>query len=154
MPPKKSSVDHELIRDLARLLTETNLTEIEIQGAEHRVRVARMPGGTVIRKPLPPASMRNVSLRARGFSTILSGSDRSATRCIRSAVASGFGLGRADLRKPKGMARNIDDSARIGRKTKAAPFDAALSIVHARGLSSRWNPCANAGQAWSGNVRP
>jgi acetyl-CoA carboxylase biotin carboxyl carrier protein len=47
MPPKKSSVDHDLIRDLARLLTETNLTEIEIQGAEHRVRVARMPGGPV-----------------------------------------------------------------------------------------------------------
>jgi acetyl-CoA carboxylase biotin carboxyl carrier protein len=48
MPPKKSSsLDHDLIRDLARLLTETNLTEIEIQGAELRVRVARMPGGSV-----------------------------------------------------------------------------------------------------------
>ena len=48
MPPKKSSsLDHDLIRDLARLLTETNLTEIEIQGAELRVRVARMPGGAV-----------------------------------------------------------------------------------------------------------
>ncbi len=47
MPPKKSSVDHELIRDLARLLTETNLTEIEIQGVDQRVRVARMPGGMV-----------------------------------------------------------------------------------------------------------
>jgi acetyl-CoA carboxylase biotin carboxyl carrier protein len=47
MPPKKSSVDHELIRDLARLLTETNLTEIEIESDDHRVRVARTPAGSV-----------------------------------------------------------------------------------------------------------
>jgi acetyl-CoA carboxylase biotin carboxyl carrier protein len=39
MPP--SSVDHELIRALARLLDETGLTEIEIEQKGLRVRVGR-----------------------------------------------------------------------------------------------------------------
>ena len=37
----KSGVDHDLIRDLARLLDETNLTEIEFERDGQRVRVAR-----------------------------------------------------------------------------------------------------------------
>jgi acetyl-CoA carboxylase biotin carboxyl carrier protein len=36
-----SGVDHELIRELARLLDETNLTEIEFERDGQRVRVAR-----------------------------------------------------------------------------------------------------------------
>lgn len=43
MPPKTSPLDHDLIRELARLLTETNLTEIEIEQEDLRVRVARTP---------------------------------------------------------------------------------------------------------------
>jgi acetyl-CoA carboxylase biotin carboxyl carrier protein len=38
---KSSSVDEELIRDLADLLNETGLTEIEIEHKDLRVRVAR-----------------------------------------------------------------------------------------------------------------
>ncbi|MCW5714123.1 MAG: acetyl-CoA carboxylase biotin carboxyl carrier protein [Bauldia sp.] len=41
MPSKKPGVEEELIRELARLLTETNLTEIEIEREDLRVRVAR-----------------------------------------------------------------------------------------------------------------
>ena len=41
-----SSVDQNLIRELAKLLDETNLTEIEIERSGLRVRVAR--GGGVI----------------------------------------------------------------------------------------------------------
>jgi acetyl-CoA carboxylase biotin carboxyl carrier protein len=37
------AVDHELIRELARLLDETGLTEIEFERAGERVRVARQP---------------------------------------------------------------------------------------------------------------
>ena len=37
----KPGVDHDLIRELAKLLTETNLSEIEIEKADLRVRVAR-----------------------------------------------------------------------------------------------------------------
>jgi acetyl-CoA carboxylase biotin carboxyl carrier protein len=40
MPPK-ATVDHDLIRELARLLDETGLTEIEIEQEGLRVRVGR-----------------------------------------------------------------------------------------------------------------
>jgi len=38
---KKSTVDQSLIRDLAALLTETDLTEIEVEQDDFRIRVAR-----------------------------------------------------------------------------------------------------------------
>ena len=41
MSESKSAVDHDLIRELARLLDETNLTEIEFERDGQRVRVAR-----------------------------------------------------------------------------------------------------------------
>jgi acetyl-CoA carboxylase biotin carboxyl carrier protein len=39
--PKKSAIDHDLIRDLAKLLDETGLSEIEFEQHGTRVRVAR-----------------------------------------------------------------------------------------------------------------
>jgi acetyl-CoA carboxylase biotin carboxyl carrier protein len=47
-------IDHDLIRDLARLLEETGLTEIEFERDGQRVRVARegpMAGGAAPRSP-------------------------------------------------------------------------------------------------------
>ena len=41
MASKKSSIDQELLRNLASLLTETDLTEIEIEQDDFRIRVAR-----------------------------------------------------------------------------------------------------------------
>ena len=38
---QKPTIDHDLIRELARLLEETGLTEIEFERDGHRVRVAR-----------------------------------------------------------------------------------------------------------------
>jgi acetyl-CoA carboxylase biotin carboxyl carrier protein len=40
---QRRTVDHELIRELARLLDETGLTEIEFEREGQRVRVARQP---------------------------------------------------------------------------------------------------------------
>ena len=40
-PTGKAAVDHDLIRELARLLDETGLTEIEFERDGQRVRVAR-----------------------------------------------------------------------------------------------------------------
>ncbi|MCX7314231.1 MAG: acetyl-CoA carboxylase biotin carboxyl carrier protein [Alphaproteobacteria bacterium] len=61
MPPKdkdmaeeKSSIDKELIRELAKLLDETGLTEIEIERAGLRVRVGR--GSTMIQAAAPGAA--------------------------------------------------------------------------------------------------
>src|SRR5262245_7515659 len=54
----KSAIDHELIRELAKLLDETGLTEIEIEREGLRVRVGR--GGAahavpVVGVPMPTA---------------------------------------------------------------------------------------------------
>jgi acetyl-CoA carboxylase biotin carboxyl carrier protein len=41
MSDKKPIVDQELIRDLAKLLTETGLTEIEVERDDTRIRIVR-----------------------------------------------------------------------------------------------------------------
>jgi len=41
MAIKKTSVDQDLIRDLANILTETDLTEIEVEQEDLRIRVSR-----------------------------------------------------------------------------------------------------------------
>jgi acetyl-CoA carboxylase biotin carboxyl carrier protein len=41
MPEKKHGIDKDLIRDLATLLKETDLSEIEVEQAGFRIRVAR-----------------------------------------------------------------------------------------------------------------
>jgi acetyl-CoA carboxylase biotin carboxyl carrier protein len=47
--PKGPTIDHEVIRDLARLLDETGLTEIAIEQDGVSVRVARHSGGGLAR---------------------------------------------------------------------------------------------------------
>ncbi|MGH6770350.1 MAG: acetyl-CoA carboxylase biotin carboxyl carrier protein [Xanthobacteraceae bacterium] len=49
------AIDHDLIRELAQLLDETNLTEIEYERAGQRIRVARQ-SNTVIAGPAMTAS--------------------------------------------------------------------------------------------------
>ena len=41
MSTKKTGIDQQLIRDLAGILDETNLTEIEVEQGDLRVRVSR-----------------------------------------------------------------------------------------------------------------
>ena len=43
MSTKKPGVDQQLIRDLASILDETNLTEIEVEQEDLRIRVSRTP---------------------------------------------------------------------------------------------------------------
>lgn len=57
MAVKKSSIDTTLIRELADMLNDTNLGEIEVEEGELRIRVAR--GGSVVSAPSfaqPPAA--------------------------------------------------------------------------------------------------
>jgi acetyl-CoA carboxylase biotin carboxyl carrier protein len=53
MSEPKDAIDKELIRELAKLLDETGLTEIEIERAGLRVRVGR--GGSPAAAAAPPA---------------------------------------------------------------------------------------------------
>lgn len=43
MSTKKTGIDQQLIRDLAGILDETNLTEIEVEQDDLRIRVSRTP---------------------------------------------------------------------------------------------------------------
>lgn len=60
--PEKKTVDRELIRDLAQLLDETELTEIEIEQHGIRVRVQRSPA--VIAAPAPAPAARQGDARS------------------------------------------------------------------------------------------
>ncbi|MCO5065972.1 MAG: acetyl-CoA carboxylase biotin carboxyl carrier protein [Rhizobiaceae bacterium] len=53
MSIKKSAVDQQLIRDLAGILNDTNLTEIEVELGDLKVRVSR--GGTAVQAYAAPA---------------------------------------------------------------------------------------------------
>ena len=52
----KLEVDQQLIRDLAAILDETGLTEIEVSDDDNRVRVARGGGTVVAQAPAPMAA--------------------------------------------------------------------------------------------------
>jgi len=56
MADKKPGIDKNLIRDLAALLKETELSEIEIEQGDFRIRVSRggVPMPTAIAYPEPP----------------------------------------------------------------------------------------------------
>jgi len=51
----KLSIDPDVIRELASLLDETNLSEIEWEEADQRVRVSRGGGGQVVAAPMAAA---------------------------------------------------------------------------------------------------
>jgi acetyl-CoA carboxylase biotin carboxyl carrier protein len=52
MSDKKTIIDQSLIRDLANLLTETGLTEIEVEREDTRIRVARAPAPAAVQVPV------------------------------------------------------------------------------------------------------
>lgn len=57
MSTKKSAIDQELIRDLAGILNDTNLTEIEVELGDLKVRVSRQPAAVhAIAAPVPVAA--------------------------------------------------------------------------------------------------
>src|SRR5690606_23846381 len=53
MASRKIEIDSELIDQLSKLLDSNDLTEIEVQNGDQRVRVAR--GGTVVAAPVAAA---------------------------------------------------------------------------------------------------
>jgi acetyl-CoA carboxylase biotin carboxyl carrier protein len=56
MSDKKPIVDQSLIRELAALLNETGLTEIEVERDDTRIRVARSAAPAVIHAPMPASA--------------------------------------------------------------------------------------------------
>ena len=56
MSTKRSGIDQQLIRDLAGILDETNLTEIEVEQEDLRIRVSRTPAPVQAYAPAPVAA--------------------------------------------------------------------------------------------------
>ena len=54
MAEKNKIIDHDIIRELADLLTETGLTEIEFERDDTRIRVARNPAPVAAAAPVAP----------------------------------------------------------------------------------------------------
>ncbi|MBW9066276.1 acetyl-CoA carboxylase biotin carboxyl carrier protein [Rhizobium herbae] len=53
MADKKSGIDQTLIRDLANILNETDLTEIEVEQEDLRIRVSRAGTPQYVSAPVP-----------------------------------------------------------------------------------------------------
>jgi acetyl-CoA carboxylase biotin carboxyl carrier protein len=65
MSTKKSGIDQQLIRDLAEILNETQLTEIEVEQDDLRVRVSRQPAAVQsFAAPAPAAAAAPVQVAA------------------------------------------------------------------------------------------
>jgi acetyl-CoA carboxylase biotin carboxyl carrier protein len=55
MAEKKAAFDKELVEDLAKILNETDLTEIEVEHGDMRVRVSREPAQQIVSQQVAPA---------------------------------------------------------------------------------------------------
>ena len=53
MTKAKSNIDQDLIRELAKLLEETGLSELEVEQEGTRIRVARGARNVVASAPIP-----------------------------------------------------------------------------------------------------
>jgi acetyl-CoA carboxylase biotin carboxyl carrier protein len=68
MADNKPAIDKELIRELAKLLDETGLTEIEIERAGLRVRVGR--GGTAVHIAAPGGAIAPLAAAVPAMATL------------------------------------------------------------------------------------
>jgi acetyl-CoA carboxylase biotin carboxyl carrier protein len=109
MSTKKSGVDQQLIRDLAQILDETNLTEIEVEQDDMRIRVCRQAAAIHAAAPAP------VYAQAPAAPAPAPSSDRPATAAdvSRNAVPSPM-VGTAYSAAAPGSAPFIE----IGQKVK------------------------------------
>ena len=108
MAEKKSMVDQALIRELADLLTETGLTEIEIDRAGTRVRVAR--GGAMMYAPQTPAPPPGATPASKA-------DDRSGEPASRAGAVTSPMVGTAYLSPEPGARAYVDigDTVREGQ---------------------------------------
>jgi acetyl-CoA carboxylase biotin carboxyl carrier protein len=68
MADKKPGIDQTLIRDLANILNETDLTEIEVEQDDLRIRVSRAGTPQYVSAPVPAAAP--VQIASAGVSAV------------------------------------------------------------------------------------
>jgi acetyl-CoA carboxylase biotin carboxyl carrier protein len=78
---KQSPIDPELVRELARLIAETDLTEIEVAKGDLRIRVARSLSGpvTMPAAQMPAALPSPVPAAISAPATAMAGADHPGT---------------------------------------------------------------------------
>ena len=65
MKPSKSPIDTALVKEIAELLSETDLTEIEVQHDQLRIRVVRAPAPvTIAQAPAAPLAAAPAAIAA------------------------------------------------------------------------------------------
>jgi acetyl-CoA carboxylase biotin carboxyl carrier protein len=120
----KTSVDHELIRELAKLLDETGLSEIEIDRDGLRVRVARgAPGmATAAAVLAPPAA---AALAADAAAKPLTDDPVTHPGCVRSPM-----VGTAFLAPEPGAAPFIEVGTRVSQGQTLLIIEAMKTMNH------------------------
>ena len=87
------NIDPDLVRKLAGLLDEANLSENEYESGGRRIRVARQVVGTLPQAPAPAATALLPAVATAGAAPVRAGtpvtSPRRGTNCRRSASGTG-----------------------------------------------------------------
>jgi len=86
MAEKKNGIDQALIRDLANILKDTDLTEIEVEQDDLRIRVSRNSQTVYAAAPQFPAYAAPMAAPAAGVAPV------TATAAAAPAAAAGFTL--------------------------------------------------------------
>ena len=70
MAEKKSAFDKDLVSDLANILNDTDLTEIEVEHGEMRIRVSREPAPQMVNYASAPAAQAAPSAAPAASSSV------------------------------------------------------------------------------------
>jgi len=100
MTTKKSTVDQQLIRDLALILDETNLTEIEVEQNDMRVRVSRQSSGGAVHYAPPAPAMAPAPAQQSAAVTEASAATERARNAVPSPMVGTAYLAAAPGAKP------------------------------------------------------
>jgi acetyl-CoA carboxylase biotin carboxyl carrier protein len=120
----KAGVDQELIRELAQLLTETGLTEIEIDREGMRVRVARQLAPTVAAAPVAVA-LQPASALAQAPAGAAADDPAKHPGCVRSPM-----VGVAYLGPEPGAAPFVTPGARVIQGQTLLIIEAMKTMNH------------------------
>lgn len=119
----KTSVDHELIRELAKLLDETGLSEIEIDRDGLRVRVAR--GGPNAAAVAPPAAQAAAAVAPAPGAKPLTEDPVTHPGCVRSPM-----VGTAYLAPEPGTANFVEVGTRVAQGQTILIIEAMKTMNH------------------------
>jgi acetyl-CoA carboxylase biotin carboxyl carrier protein len=122
----KASVDQDLIRELAKLLDETGLTEIEIDRDGMRVRVARKRT-QVVAPAMAPAAAAALPVSAQSAAGASAAADDPGKHpgCVRSPM-----VGTAYLAPEPGAANFVEVGSRVAQGQTLLIIEAMKTMNH------------------------